>query len=395
MNNKDFVGVIVDAGHGGEDPGAISGSLKEKDFTLKAAQYMADRLRQLGIDARTTRDTDISLPKSERVSKVKSLFNNRPGVILISNHINAGKGEGAEIVYSLRNNPTLASMALENIKSSGQIGRGVYQRVLPENPSKDYYYILRETGNVEPLLVEYGFIDNSRDANKLQNNLLDYVEGVVKAIADYTGTPYTPPGVISEDGDNTYVVKRGDTLYQIASKYNTSVDNLKKLNNLTSNEIYIGQVLQLVDNSLIGDTYIVKRGDTLYGIANTLGTTVNILKEINNLTSNNLYIGQELLIPSSTVDLEEEEVDYGDEYDTYTVVRGDSLWSISRKFDISVDDLISINNLDGTTLKIGDVLLVPKTDNEFYVVKRGDTIFMGNNEYNCFKNVSKKDVFVI
>ena len=91
MNNN--IGVIVDAGHGGEDPGAVSGNLKEKDLTLKAALYMYDRLNDLGINAKLTREADISLPKSERIAKVKSLFNNSPGVLLISNHINAGGGD--------------------------------------------------------------------------------------------------------------------------------------------------------------------------------------------------------------------------------------------------------------------------------------------------------------
>ena len=61
-------------------------------------------------------------------------------------------------------------MALNNIGEAGQIKRKAYQRRLPENPNRDYYYILRETGNVEPILVEYGFIDNAKDANKLKNN---------------------------------------------------------------------------------------------------------------------------------------------------------------------------------------------------------------------------------
>ena len=76
MNN--LVGVIVDAGHGGEDPGAISGNLREKDLTLKAALYMYERLNDLGINAKLTRDSDVSLPKNERIRKVKELFNNIP-----------------------------------------------------------------------------------------------------------------------------------------------------------------------------------------------------------------------------------------------------------------------------------------------------------------------------
>ena len=93
MNNN-LVGLIVDAGHGGEDPGAISGNLKEKDLTLKAALYMYDRLKELGINAKLTRDSDIYLPKNDRIRKVKELFNNNPNVLLISNHINAGGVKG-------------------------------------------------------------------------------------------------------------------------------------------------------------------------------------------------------------------------------------------------------------------------------------------------------------
>lgn len=76
--------------HGGSDPGAINGNVYEKDFNLKASKYMYDRLRELGIPAQLTRDTDISLPKDERIAKVKSLYGNDPNVILVSNHINSG-----------------------------------------------------------------------------------------------------------------------------------------------------------------------------------------------------------------------------------------------------------------------------------------------------------------
>lgn len=109
----------------------------------------------------------------------------------------------------------MANLALNNIGEAGQIKRKVYQRRLPENPNKDYYYILRETGNTEPLLVEYGFIDNARDAEKLTNNIESYVEGVVKAIAEYTNTPYTPPGV----SEGIYIVQRGDTIFMGNNEY--------------------------------------------------------------------------------------------------------------------------------------------------------------------------------
>lgn len=86
MNYK----VIVDAGHGGEDPGAISGNLKEKDFNLEAANYMYNRFRELGVPVAITRDIDKTLTREERLNKMNNTFGNGPEVIILSNHINSG-----------------------------------------------------------------------------------------------------------------------------------------------------------------------------------------------------------------------------------------------------------------------------------------------------------------
>ena len=221
MNTK----VIVDAGHGGNDPGAVNGNIKEKDLTLQAAKYIDRRLKELGINSVLTRDDDEYLPREDRIRRINSLTNNQPA-ILISNHINAGGGEGAEIVYALRNDSTLADITLQNIGEVGQIKRKVYQRRLPENPNLDYYYILRESGqNTEPILIEYGFIDNVKDQNKLLNYLDNYAEAVVKAIAEYTNTPYLEPNTSEQ-----YTVQRGDTLYSISKKFNISINKIKELN---------------------------------------------------------------------------------------------------------------------------------------------------------------------
>ena len=368
---NDLVGVIVDSGHGGIDSGAVGNNLLEKDLTLQAGKYMYQRLQELGIPAKITREEDIYLPKEDRIKKVLSLYNNSPNTILVSNHINAGGAEGAEIVYALKNNSSLADLALKYIAENGQIPRKVYQRRLPENPSKDYYYILRETGNTEPILVEYGFIDNINDSNKLRNNLNNYVEGVVKAIAEYTGYPYSLPGESSMD--NQYVVKKGDTLYSISKRFNISIDELIRLNNLANNNLRIGQVLLIREDYPAASNYIVKKGDTLYSIARSNNTTVSALKEANQLTSDQLKVGQELIIPDEVIP--DNEIDFGEEYDIYQVVKGDSLWSISKKYGITFQELIDINNLSDLTLQIGQQLLVPKTDKTIYTVQNGDTLW--------------------
>ena len=86
-------GVVIDPGHGGTDPGAISNGLKEKDFTLLISKYMYDRLKELGVPVRLTRDSDITLTPKERVDKVQSFFGDSKDVVVISNHLNAGGGE--------------------------------------------------------------------------------------------------------------------------------------------------------------------------------------------------------------------------------------------------------------------------------------------------------------
>lgn len=82
--------IVVDAGHGGSDPGAVSGNLKEKDLNLKATNYMYDRFKELGVPVAITRNDDTSLTRTERLNIMRNTFGNDSNVIVLSNHINAG-----------------------------------------------------------------------------------------------------------------------------------------------------------------------------------------------------------------------------------------------------------------------------------------------------------------
>ncbi len=330
---------------------------------------MYDRFRELGIPVILTRDDDSTLSRQERINTMRSLGTGAD-VLVLSNHINAGGGEGAEVVYPLRTSSTLPKMILDEIGAKGQIKRKIYQRVLPENPSKDYYYIMRETPNTTALLIEYGFIDNANDRRKLQNNLLDYVEGVVKAVAEYAEIPYVAPGQTIE-GD-VYTVKRGDTLYSIAQKFNTTVSDIKSLNNLISNNLSIGQQLKIptteVEEEFIN--YTVKLGDTLYTIAQNYGLSVNDIIEYNNLGTTVLTPNQVLKLPTN-VELNE---------NIYIVKPGDTLYSIAQNFNTTVNEIITLNNLSNNTLTIGQQLQIPttiveETDYVVYEVKPNDTLY--------------------
>ncbi len=434
MNNNEYRAVrkvIIDPGHGGTDSGATGNNLLEKDYNLLISKYMYDRFKQLGIPVAITRDSDTTLSPTDRVNTILNKFGNSSDVILISNHVNSGGGEGAEVIYALRNKDTLAKRILENIGATGQTTRKYYQRRLPSDTSKDYYFIHRNTGNLEPLIVEYGFIDNTKDVEFLKENYEELAEAVISAVANYIGVPYKAPnGLITntyvvqkgdtlysianklgttvselkkennltsntlqigevlrvptkeiyEEEENVYVVKKGDTLYSIAAANNTTVDELKKTNNLTSNILSTGQLLKIPSALLPESTYTVKKGDSLYSIANKYNTTVDELKRINNLTSNTLSIGQVLKLPSdkaSNVEKEENTI-------SYTVQKGDSLYSIARKYDTTIDRIKDLNNLTTNLLSIGQVLLIPTDTNleTTYTVQKGDSLYSIAKKYN-------------
>ena len=370
MNNI-FDGVVIDPGHGGVDSGAVGSDILEKDYNLQISRYMYDRFRELGVPVYLTRDSDVTLNPSDRTKKVLSFFGSNPNVVVISNHLNAGGGDGSEVIYALRNDSKLANSILNNIGDTGQNTRRVYQRRLPSNANKDYYYILRDTGNTEPVIVEYGFIDNDDDVDFLKDNYKELAEAVIKSVLEYKNISYTSPDTITTD---TYKVVAGDTLYSIANKLDTSVSELKKINNLSNNLLSVGQILKIPTKIVdVGDTelYQVKSGDTLYSIANKYGISVNELKTINNLNNNNLSIGQLLNVPSGLSSV-----------NSYVVEKGDTLYSIAKKFDISVNKLKEYNNLTTNLLNVGQKILIPIGEDTTYVVKSGDTLYKIAREFN-------------
>lgn len=91
MNEKK---IVIDAGHGGDDPGAVGNGIIEKDLNLEISKYMFDRFKELGVPVKMTRTTDETISPTERVNRVLDAYGNNSDVIVISNHINAGGGDG-------------------------------------------------------------------------------------------------------------------------------------------------------------------------------------------------------------------------------------------------------------------------------------------------------------
>ncbi|MGG2088505.1 LysM peptidoglycan-binding domain-containing protein [Priestia aryabhattai] len=185
----------------------------------------------------------------------------------------------------------------------------------------------------------------------------------------------------SADTD-THKVKAGETLFSISKQHNVTVEDLKKWNGLSSTLIYANQTLQIGSTSTDSSssstptttssnhTYTVKSGDTLYRIAKNNGTSVQQLKDWNNLSSHLIYVNQVLKIsgtgtvsssPSAPVQEKTNEMQASpapSNSKSYKVQPGDTMWSVAQRHGISISQLKQWNNLSSNTIYINQVLQV-------------------------------------
>ncbi|PJI09261.1 MULTISPECIES: LysM peptidoglycan-binding domain-containing protein [Clostridium] len=172
---------------------------------------------------------------------------------------------------------------------------------------------------------------------------------------------FIPSTIHAQTLSNTYTVAAGDSLWRISTKYNVTIDNLKKWNVLTSDVINVGQVLKL---NLV---HTVVSGDTLWLISKKYGTTVDSIMQKNNLTTTTLNIGQELLI---------EGIVYGTQTPpvtpvvpsvttvNYKVVAGDNLWTIAQKYKTTEDAIMKSNMLLSDAIVPTQTLTIPVNSTE-------------------------------
>jgi LysM repeat protein len=168
------------------------------------------------------------------------------------------------------------------------------------------------------------------------------------------------PGALvsGNNGYSTYIVMRGDTLKALANRFGTSMNVLISLNpDITNaNVIYEGQRMIVPSNSSVpstpppasGQTYIVRRGDTLRIIAGRFNTTVDAILKVNPQIGNPnlIYVGEAINLPAGL--------------STYVVQRGDTLRIIAARFGTSVEALLSLNPQIGNPnlIYVGQVIRV-------------------------------------
>lgn len=268
----------------------------------------------------------------------------------------------------------------ENNLATNTITVGQQLKIPTTNTST--IYIVKKGDSLYKIAQDYDTTVNEIIAlNNLTSNIL--------SIGQQLKIPTKSP----TNNDITYIVKNGDSLYSIAIKYNTSIQAIKEYNNLIGDALTVGQTLKIPNNTITTIIYTVRPNDTLYSIATKYNTRVDEIKNINNLTSDLLSVGQILQIPVTNSNQPS--------LNTYIVQAGDSLYKIAKEHNMSVDELMRLNNLTTTVLTIGQVLNVKNSNTsqipsgaecvgtgyveptyEVYTVKKGDSLYTIARKFN-------------
>ena len=219
------------------------------------------------------------------------------------------------------------------------------------------------------------------------NAFIDNEDSLYRHKADEYFNPVTLKKIQDgADGERVvYRVKSGDYLGRIASRHRCTVAQIKRWNNLTSNNIRVGQTLVIYRGGSApasssssssstakstqapanATTYTVKSGDVLGKIAERHGCTVAQLKSWNNLTSNNIRVGQKLIVSAAATSSSAQNAPaataQSGEYTTYTIKSGDSFYSIAKNYPgVSADDIMNFNGLSSSKIKPGMTIKIPK-----------------------------------
>jgi len=208
-------------------------------------------------------------------------------------------------------------------------------------------------------------------------------------LLSFSQVSFAQPGEVEikeRDGKKFYVhvVQQGNTLWGLHTTYNVPVEDIVKENPSVESGLAIGQVVWIpvssdaktsdtTTNGKNGQTHIVKQGETLYGISRSYGVSIDELLALNPSAEQGLSIGQELIISkgkggATQVKNEIEQqvnsvpatkVIFKDSLVEHTVMKHETLYSISKRFMVHVDTLVRINNIQNNKIRTGDVLKIP------------------------------------
>ena len=274
------------------------------------------------------------------------------------------------------------------------------------NPNSNLYrYKVRRGDTIGEIAEMYDVTTRMiRKWNGLKSNKI--IAG--KTLKIYTSEPVTSiVGNNSGNGSNVsyYKIKKGDVIGQIAEKYNVSVVDLKKWNNLSGNKIIAGKTLKIYsgsgpNNYTSGNTttnktgnvvsYKIKKGDSIGQIAEMHNVSVSDLRKWNNISGNRIIAGKTLKIHTSSGKTNTTTKKTTSSYTYHTVKKGETLSQIAEKYKVSIAALRDWNNISGNKIIAGKQLKIKKgtknntsgNNSKYHLVSRGESLYSIAKRYN-------------
>ena len=408
--------IVIDPGHGGEDPGAVSRKkLYEKNIVLAISKEIKKEIDKIpGFRAVLTRTGDYYLSFSKRLKIARDL----EASLFISVHADAAKNRKAKgsSVYSLSTGGASSEAArlLANNENLSDIIGGVPEsegkkefdpiilnmfQTSTINLSRNYADILIKHLNkinclkfesvqeapfnvlklpdIPAVLLETAYLSNPEEEILLKNpsfqkklakavalSVSEYFIGRFPEYNKYINTVNWQKDEAIKTETINHTIRSGDTLSSIAKERETTLAVLLKLNNIElSDKIYVGQKILVpvtaaseVNNQQT-DKYLIKKGDTLSSIAKERETTVAVLLKLNGIKlTDKVYAGQKILVPA-----ENKKVSPSKTLRSYVVKKGDTLYSLAKSSSLTIDELCQLNNMKSSdTLYLGQKIKLPQ-----------------------------------
>lgn len=221
-------------------------------------------------------------------------------------------------------------------------------------------------GKPAKLNVNTGEITLVKSGDKILNTKIDSVKVNPKIITDTQSINASIKSKVSADTLDFHIVKENETLLDISRKYKVSLTELKAANNLETTLVNKGQKLRVNNFNLQTDAisqneslthtsnyHIVEKGETLYSLSRRYNISINELKSRNSLNTNLIKIGQKLRVRDFGLSSESNEIN---NQSVWTVAKGDTLFNISKRSGVGIDTIKELNGLSSNSIMIGQIL---------------------------------------
>ncbi len=397
--------IVIDPGHGGEDPGAIGKKRTyEKNIVLSISREIKQAINKIpGYRAVLTRDGDYYVSFKKRLQKAKNLG----ASLFISVHADAARSRSAKgsSVYCLstgaasneaakllarnenlsdilggvpdsegnnESNQIIMNMFQTNTINLSKIYAGILMKYLDAVNCLKYKSVqeapfrVLKLPDIPAVLVETAFISNPDEENLLKKKSFQktLATSIASSVREYLSDEAITPKINEETKTTYYKVKRGDTLFSIAGYFNTKVAVLLKLNDMKLEDpLFVDQKIIVPankDEKLTTTYYKVKRGDSLFLVAGRYNTKVAVILKLNNMKLDDpLFVDQKIIVPANkdednekitdnVPDKKDNSSDRKKAYRIYTVKKGDTLFFLAKDNSTTVQELLKINNMKST-----------------------------------------------